>query len=43
MAAPPSGIVGTPVISATGISNDFTYNITAAGDTGELQLHHRPF
>lgn len=27
-----SGIVGTPVISATGISNDFTYNITAAGD-----------
>nr|WP_298683945.1 flagellin [uncultured Dongia sp.] len=33
-----SGIVGTPVVSATGISNDFTYNITAAGAPGNFNF-----
>ena len=33
-----SGIVGTPVVSATGISNDFTYNITAAGTPGNFNF-----
>lgn len=33
-----SAIVGTPVISATGISNDFTYNITAAANPANFNF-----
>lgn len=33
-----SGIVGTPVISTTGISNDFTYNITASATPGNFNF-----
>jgi flagellin-like hook-associated protein FlgL len=33
-----SGIVGTPVISTTGISNDFTYNITASAAPGNFNF-----
>lgn len=33
-----SGIVGQPVISTTGISNDFTYVLTAAGDPANFDF-----
>ncbi|MDY0870542.1 flagellin N-terminal helical domain-containing protein [Dongia rigui] len=33
-----SGIVGTPVISTSGISNDFTYNITASATAGNFNF-----
>jgi flagellin-like hook-associated protein FlgL len=33
-----SGIVGTPSIATTGISNDFTYTFTAAGDPANFNF-----
>ncbi len=33
-----SAIVGTPTIAASGISNDFTYNLTAAASAGDFDF-----